>query len=220
MHTMKTFVIIPGLNEGKRIGKVIEKAKRHCDHIVVVDDGSADDTSAVAQQHGATVLRHAVNLGKGAGLKTGAEYAVAQGADALVFLDSDGQHDPALIPKFLKALETQDIVFGYRSFNKEMPLVFRFGNWFLNTWTRLLFGLSLRDTQSGYRALRASAYKQIRWESQGYSVESEMIANVGKRRLRYAQIPIPTIYADSHKGTTPFDGIQIAIDMLIWRFKR
>ena len=217
---MKVFAVIPAYNEAKRIGKVIEKAKRYVDQVVVVDDGSSDDTSVVSERYGVTVLRHVINLGKGAGLKTGAEYALSQGADAFVFIDSDGQHDPTLIPKFFKLLEHNDIVFGYRSFSKEMPFVFRFGNWFLNTWTKLLFGMALRDTQSGYRALRADAYRRIKWESTSYSVESEMIANAGKRNLRFAQIPIPTIYNDRHKGTTPVDGVKIALDMLIWRMRR
>jgi len=133
-------------------------------------------------------------------------------------IDADGQHDPAEIPHFLKALDGADIVFGYRATNKSMPFVFRFGNSFINYVVFLIYGVKLRDTQCGYRAFTADAYRKIRWKARDYSMESEMIANAGKKKLAYAQVPIRTIYADRYKGTTVLDGIRIVFRILGWRF--
>jgi len=214
------YVIIPAKNEQKRISPVIRKVKKYVGNIIVVDDGSTDETSAVAKKEGTIVLRHIVNLGKGAALKTGSDYAVKEGAKKLVFIDSDGQHQPEEIPNFLKKLDNADIVFGSRSLDARMPAVFRFGNWFINQVSNILFGINLSDTQSGYRAMTAQAYKKIRWMSTSYSVESEMIANAGKKKLKYAEIPIKTIYAEKYKGTTVFDGVKIVLNMIWWKISR
>ena len=93
---------------------------------------------------------------------------------------------------------------------------FTLGN-FINQVNNLLFGVKLSDTQSGYRALRAEAYKKIRWSSADYSLESEMIANLRKASLGYKEIPIKTIYPDKYKGTTIVDGVRIVLNMIWWR---
>ena len=217
MASEKLFVVIPAYNEGKRIAKVIRKARRYCENVVVVDDGSSDNTSEVAEKEKAVVLRHIINIGKGAALKTGCDYAVKQKADKIIVMDADGQHDPALIPLFVKVLRNNDIVFGCRKFNKKMPLIFRFGNSFINKVQEILFNIRISDTQSGYRAFTADAYKKIRWDAIDYSMESEMIANVSKNNLKYIEIPITTIYAEKYKGTTIIDGIKIVLKMIWWR---
>ncbi|MFC1769001.1 glycosyltransferase family 2 protein [Nanoarchaeota archaeon] len=215
----QVWAVIPAFNEGSRIGDVIEDTLKYVDKVIVVDDGSKDDTFEVASKKAKT-LQHVVNLGKGAALKTGCDYAVENGADEIVVLDADAQHDPKEISKFIKALENVDIVFGYRKLNQDMPFVLRFGNWFINTVTRILYGISLHDTQSGYRAFRSSTYKKIRWEAIDYSMESEMIANVGKHELKYTQVPIETIYGDKYKGTTVIDGIKIVFNMIWWKIAK
>ncbi len=219
---MNIFAVIPAYNEEKHITEVVEKTKRHisADRIIVVDDGSRDKTYAAAQKTGAVALRHIVNLGKGAALKTGCDYAVKKGAEAIIALDSDTQHDPEEIPNFAKALKDADIVFGYRSPDKRMPLVLKFGNWAIGTAIKILFRIHIKDTQCGYRAFTKEAYRKIMWTAADYSVESEMIALVGKNNLRYKQIPIETIYVDRYKGTTPLDGISIVMKMLWWRITR
>ena len=216
---MKVYAIIPGYNEASNIGQVIRKVMKHADEVIVVDDGSSDDTSSVAERAAATVLRHIVNCGKGAALTTGCEYAISQGADAIITIDADGQHDPAEIPKFLKALKDSDIVFGYRKLSREMPLELRFGNWFISTAAWALFRIRIYDTLCGFRAFTADAYKKLKWTSADYSVESEMIANAGKHRLRFRQVNVATIYIDRYKGKTLFDGIKIVISMLWWKIR-
>lgn len=214
---MKTWIIIPAHNESEKIGSVIDDVKKYCKNIVVVDDGSRDDTYGVAKSKKVVVLRHIVNLGKGAALKTGCDYVTKKEESNIIAIDADGQHEPKEIPKFLEALEEADIVFGVRKLNKNMPAVFRFGNWFINFVTYILYGLKLRDTQCGYRAFSTETYKRIRWNASDYSMESEMITNAGKKRLKYKEIPIETIYADKYKGTTVIDGIKVVLRMLGWR---
>jgi len=216
----KTWIIIPANNEEKNIAEVVKKSKKFSEKVVVVDDGSQDKTLFIAEKSGAFVLKHIVNLGKGAALKTGCEYAVKKGAEKIVVLDADGQHDPKEIPEFVKALDNVDIVFGYRRLNKKMPFVLRYGNWFIFFMTKLLFGLKIADTQCGYRSFTADAYNKIKWDAADYSMESEMIANAGKAHLKYSQIPIETIYSDKYKGTTVIDGIRIVLNMVWWRLTR
>jgi len=214
------WAVIPAHNESKRIGPVIEKVRKYIKKVIVVDDGSKDNTEQVAAKKGALVLRHIINLGKGAAVKTGCDYALKKGAEKIILIDADGQHDPDEIPKFLNALNNFDIVFGYRRMKKGMPIVIRWGNRFLNRMVGVLFGIQLRDTQCGYRAFTADAYKKIRWKATDYSMESEMIANVGKNHLNYREVPIETLYLDRFKGTTVLDGLKIGLDLIKWRLTR
>ena len=216
----KPWVVIPAYNEAKRLASVLKKVKKYSKHIVVVDDGSQDKTSAIAKKEKVEVLTHIVNLGKGAALKTGCKYAIAHGADAIITMDSDGQHDPAEIPNFLNALESCEIVYGYRKLSKTMPSLLKFGNWFISKGTKFLYGIELRDTQSGYRAFNTRIYPKIKWRAIDYSIESEMIANAARNKLPYKEIPIATIYTNKYKGTTVLDGMRIVWKMLWWRFRR
>ncbi|HLC75332.1 MAG TPA: glycosyltransferase family 2 protein [Candidatus Nanoarchaeia archaeon] len=213
---MGVVIVIPARNEASTIASVVHGALCH-GSVAVVDDGSTDATTAEAETAGAVVLQHVVNLGKGCALKTGCDYALMEGADRIVVLDADAQHDPAQIPDFLNALKTHDIVFGYRTFTADMPGILRFGNKFISRMTTTLYGISLRDTQCGYRAFTADAYKKLRWRAQDYSVESEMISNTGKQGLRYTEISIPTVYHNKYKGTTVLDGIRIVLKMIWWK---
>ena len=136
---MTLFAIIPAYNEEKKVREVIQKTKKYVPNIIVVDDGSHDRTSRVAEEENAKVLKNVINLGKGAALRTGCDYALQQGATQLVVLDADGQHDPELIPFFADHLREADIVFGYRRLSSSMPFILRFGNWFISTTARSLF---------------------------------------------------------------------------------
>lgn len=214
----KVFIIIPAYNESKHIINVLKKVKSQgYKNIVVVDDGSKDDTYKKVLSEKITILRHIINLGKGAALKTGCEYAIQNGADIIVVMDSDGQHKAEDISRFLNALKNVDVIFGSRELNESMPFILRFGNNFINFMVKLLYGITLKDTQSGFRAFKSDVYNKIRWESTNYSVESEMIANIGKNKLKYKEIMIETIYNDKYKGTTVLDGFKIVLNMIKWR---
>ena len=213
----KIFAVIPAHNEEKHIYEVVKKTKKYVDKVVVVDDGSKDRTIDMAKKCKVMVLRHLVNLGKGASLKTGCEYAIKNRADVIIAIDADAQHDPKEIPKFLVNIKKYDVVLAYRKINKNMPFVLRFGNWLINKTIKFLYGIKIKDSQCGYRAFTAKAYKRLRWKASDYSMESEMIANIGKHKLSYTEIPIETIYSDRYKGTTIFDGIKIVFNLFIWK---
>ena len=218
MKISNIWAVIPAYNEQKNIGSIIKKTKRYVDNIIVVDDGSNDKTKEVAEKSGAIVLRHVVNLGKGATLKTGCDFAVKKGAKFIIALDADAQHNPDDIPRFVEKSKKYDIVFSYRKTSRKMPIILRFGNWFISNIVRFLYGVGLNDTQSGFRAFSREAYSKIRWNASDYSMESEMISRAGKQKLKYVQIPIETIYSDKYKGTTVIDGIKIVINMIWWKF--
>lgn len=218
---MKTAVVIPVLNEGQRLIPIATEAVKHVDLVIIVDDGSeiAKSPQKSNFKDKVYIVRHAINLGKGAALKTGIETAIKLGGEIIVLMDGDGQHNPQDIPRFLSELENKkvDVVFGSRIIGKDMPFVMMFGNKFLSLVISYLFRIYISDTQSGFRALRASAYPLIKWDSTRYSVETEMIVNVGKKKLPFSDISIGTIYKDNYKGTTIIDGIRIFINILFWK---
>ena len=217
MKKSNLWAVIPARNEEKDIFRVVKKTKKYADNVVMIDDGSTDRTGLLGEKAGAMVLRHIVNLGKGAALKTGCDFAVRSGAKSIVVLDSDAQHNPKDIPRFAEKLKKYDIVFSYRKLGAKMPLVLRFGNWFISKFVKVFYGVDLKDTQCGFRAFSRDAYKKIRWNASDYSMESEMIARAGRQRLKYVQIPIQTIYSDKYKGTTVIDGMKIVLNMLGWK---
>jgi glycosyltransferase involved in cell wall biosynthesis len=216
---MKPYVIISAYNEAGHIGDVVRKVRKNGFHnVIVVDDGSRDATRDIAEKAGAIALRHMINLGKGAAMRTGAEYALRAGAKTLVFLDGDGQHDPAELPKLMTALRGNDIVFSYRRRTGKAPLVRRLGGRFINVLFKALYDIELRDSICGYRAMTTATYKKVRWNSTDYSVESEMIARAGRAGLKYTEVPIATVYHDKYKGMTVVDGFSVLGKLLLWRF--
>jgi glycosyltransferase involved in cell wall biosynthesis len=217
---MATCAVIPAYNEEKTIQEVVQRTLPFVQQVIVVDDGSRDHTFERAKAMGVIVLRHDINMGKGAALKTGCDYAVRKGAEQLVVLDADGQHDPEEIPQFIEALSHYDIVFGARQFSTEMPGVLKMGNRGLNLLVRALYHIKLQDTQSGFRAFTAETYQKIRWQATDYCMESEMIANAGKQRIRYIELPIKTTYLDRYKGTTVLDGLKIGLNLVFWRLRQ
>ena len=217
MKTNDAWIVIPAYNEAGHIRKLIERVRRYTKKIVVVDDGSRDNTFKAANESGAIVLKHIINMGKGAALKTGCDYVLSQGAKKIIVMDADGQHKAEDIPRFVDKLDSFSMVFGCRRFNKNMPAIFRFGNKFINNVSKILFGINIKDTQSGYRAFLASTYRKIRWQANDYSMESEMIANIGRNHIKYTEIEIDTIYSDRYKGTTVIDGVKIVLKMIWWK---
>ena len=212
----KTIAVIPAHNESQHIFEVVSKTKKYVDEVIVVDDASSDNTGELAKKAGAIVLRHVVNLGLGGTLKTGCEGALLRKADIIVTLDGDGQHDPEEILSLIKDIKEGrvDAVFGQRAFDKNMPFVKKVGNSFFGTFSRGLFGIKVRDTQTGFRAFTSDAYKKLRWKSADYAVASEMLINAERNKVRYKGKEVRTIYHDGYKGTTLLDGAKIAGKMI------
>ena len=188
--------LIPGYEEGPRIAPVVRAAARHLP-VVVVDDGSTDDTAAQAEAAGATVLRQVPNAGKGAALRAGFRHALDGGAEAVVTLDADGQHDPDEIPAFLAAFERDrpELVIGRRDFSS-MPPVRRLSNT-LGGWAfSAAVGQSIPDNQSGYRLIGRTLMRALLdSDESGFEFEVEMIARCIALGLPIAWVPIRTIYA-------------------------
>lgn len=214
---MKTAIIIPCYNEEKHIGELIKKLKKYKHKIIVIDDGSSDNTYEIAQKNKVDVLKHIVNFGKGAAVKTACDYAIQKKFDNIILMDGDGQNRSEDIPRILDTLKTSELVITYRVYDKNMPFVMYFGNRFINWLSALINGKKIKDTQSGFRAFKANIYGKIRWDSADYGLESEMIARAVKHKVAIKQIPIATIYHDSFKGTTIFDGIKIVANILKWK---
>ncbi len=216
---MKTIAVIPAHNEEKHISEVVYETKKHVDEVIVIDDYSKDQTSVLAKKAGAIVIRHRVNLGKAGGLKTGCELAFQLGGEVIIFLDGDGQHNPAKIPVFLEEIQKgAQIVFGVREDISSMPFTRKLGTKALEIMMSTLYGLHITDTQCGYRAFRADIFPLIKWKSKNYHADAEITARVGKKKLRYKTIPIETIYHDAYKGMTVTDGMGLLFKLFIWRF--
>ncbi len=219
---MKIFVVIPVFNESKRIKAVIEDIRKTGLNlnILVVDDGSTDDSFRVVKKTNTQIIRHKVNLGKGAAMKTGAAAAFSQGAEAVIFMDSDGQHSAKDLFNFSTKLNKGfEVIFGIRKLDLNMPL-FRFlGNKFASVLVNLLFGIYISDILCGFRAMTQKAFDKIGWESLGYGVEIEMVIRTAKHSLKYCEIPVETIYYDRNKGVTILDSFGTIIEIFRWRLK-
>jgi polyprenyl-phospho-N-acetylgalactosaminyl synthase len=218
---MKTLVVIPAYNEAQVIGKTI-KGLLDCISagVLVVDDGSVDATSKAAVEAGASVVRHPVNLGLGASLETGFEYARRFGFDSVVSFDADGQHSPPDVGRLLDALGDSDLVVGVRAIDfSRMPHIKRLGNAALNLFTKAIFGVSSRDSQSGLRALNRRALNAINLRSLRYAVSSEILYEAYKAGLRVSEVEVHTIYTSYslRRGTGVFDGLNIVWRMIIHR---
>jgi glycosyltransferase involved in cell wall biosynthesis len=201
--------LIPGYNEAPRIGPVVETARRFLP-VLVVDDGSSDATGSVAAEAGATVIRQDPNQGKGAALRAGFRRALVDGAEAIVTLDADGQHDPAEIAEFLDLwsratvpADRPDLVIGARNV-RSMPPVRRLSN----TLGRLAFswavGRDIPDNQSGYRLVsRRLAEATLASDEAGFTLEVEQITTCIRLGGRIDWLPIRTIYAGAPSHIRP-----------------
>ncbi len=171
--------------------------RQYADRVIVVDDGSSDRTAEIAKKVGAEVIVHETNRGKGAALKTGFE--AAKGYDVIVTMDSDGQHNPADIPKLIAPIieGKADMVNGSRYLNgmdKNTPIYRRFGQIVLDRFTNVNSGLKVTDSQSGFRAFAGYTRDFFRFQSDGMAIESEMLADVGKAKLRVKEVEICVRY--------------------------
>lgn len=200
----RVVALIPAHDEGPRIGRVVRATLEHLP-VIVVDDGSADETAARAREAGATVVEQRPNQGKGAALRAGFGRAIAAGHDAIVTLDADGQHDPAEIPRFLEAWSKAGpehrpmLVIGRRNF-RTMPPTRRLANELGGRAFSWAVGRPIPDNQSGYRLIeRRLAEAMLGSDESGFELEVEMITTCIRLGGSFAWVPIRTIYgAPSH----------------------
>jgi len=213
-------VILPAYDEEVSIGSIVLLTKLYADKVIVVDDGSKDRTTEIARKAGAEVIIHEKNTGKGGALKTGFAAAVKMGADVIITMDSDAQHNPADIPKLAAPIikGEADMVNGSRYLNgqdKNTPAYRRIGQTVLDKATNINSGLHITDSQSGFRAFVASIVDIFRFNATGMAIESEMLADAGKAGLRIKEVEIDVRYDVDGSTVNPVQhGLQVLVSIL------
>jgi len=211
-------VILPAYNEEVSIGSIVLLTKHYVDNVIVVDDGSSDRTAEIARKAGAEVIVHEVNKGKGSALKTG--FSAAEGADIIVTMDSDGQHNPRDIPRLVQPIlkGEADLVNGSRYLNgldRNTPLYRRVGQRVLDRFTNLNSGLKITDSQSGFRAFAASTKEFFRFNAQGMAIESEMLSDAAKSGIRIKEVEIGVRYDVDCSTKNPIQhGLEVLVIVL------
>ncbi|MCB9802588.1 glycosyltransferase family 2 protein [Candidatus Nomurabacteria bacterium] len=221
---MKIFVIIPSFNEAERIGRVLEELSILPYQVVVVDDGSSDQTAEVLKNYSVDYLRHKINRGQGAALRTGTDYALEQGADIIVHFDADGQFLTTEIEKIIYPLKNQEIeiVFGSRFLGIKSEINF-LKKFFILPFAHLVnflfFGIRTTDPQNGFRAFKSSVAKKIQIEQDGGAHCSEILAKAFQNKLKWKEVPVTVLY--NRFGQSVFasrgrgqSGLQILRDLL------
>jgi glycosyltransferase involved in cell wall biosynthesis len=205
---MTTGAIIPALNAARHLPGLLDELRRRQPELrlLVVDDGSADDTAAVARAHGAEVVRHEVNRGKGAALATGFAHAVARGWEWALTLDADGQHLPSEVAAFLAAAAAggHDVLVGSRmAAPAGMPWIRRATNRFTSAVVSRLAGQRIPDSQCGYRIFRVAPLAGLRLRTARYDTESEILVRLARRGCRIGAVPVTSVYGEERSSIRP-----------------
>ncbi|MEA3254901.1 MAG: glycosyltransferase family 2 protein [Candidatus Altiarchaeota archaeon] len=212
---MKISVIIPAYNEGPRIGGVLEGIPGGVDEVVVVDDGSDDDTGGIATAMGARVIRHEKNKGKGNAIKTG---ILKSKNEVLVFMDGDGQHDPRYITKIVKPLlkDDADVVIGNRFHNgfSGTPAHRIISNTLTRSMINIITKEGVKDPLSGYRAITRGAIEELQLDGNGFEIEIELILQAIERGYRISYVNVPLIYGVKKSHLRNLDSIKITLRLI------
>jgi len=228
---MKTVVVIPAYNEGWGIGKVIKEVKDLGLDVIVVDDGSIDETKEIARQSGAIVLNHCINRGQGAALQTGINFSLNFGADIIVTFDADGQHnskeikeiiDPILSGEFDVVLGSRFIKSKISNLKTNIPMlrkfILRLAAWF----TRLYTGVKVTDAHNGFRAFSKNSAALIEIKQDGMAHASEIIEQIKKHQLKFKEVAVTINYTDYSlkKGQKLTNSFKIILDLIIGRISK
>lgn len=201
---MRIIVLIPAFNEQAAIEGVVKKSLQYASDVLVIDDGSSDNTSDIAEKAGASVLKHPTNFGKGVALRDA--FSQVNGYDIVVTIDGDGQHNPDEIPVLIKPIQDNkaDFVNGSRylnGFDENTPAYRRVGQRVLDIATNITAGTSVTDSQSGFRAFRGDTISYYKFRDPGFGIESEMIADASENNLRILEVPITVKYDVENSST-------------------
>jgi glycosyltransferase involved in cell wall biosynthesis len=221
---MNVVIVIPVYNEAAAIGGVIEDVRNHgFNRIIVVDDGSEDESYYVAAAHDVLALRLKINRGKGAAVKTGIMAANLLDADVVVTFDGDGQHDPADIAPLIAPILTgkSDVVLGSRLLNRDkMPRIKVLANFIGNCVTWLFYGLLVSDSQSGLRAYSRYAALIIDTKADKYEYDSKVIREIKNNRLRFIEVPVHTRYTEYSNQKKNRQGLvngMVTLYRMVWK---
>ena len=218
----ETFIVagMPMYNEEETIGTVVTLALKYADAVICVDDGSSDSSARIAEACGATVIRHRINRGYGGALKSLFIKAIEMKATALVVLDSDGQHKVEDIPILLKPIldKQADFVIGSRFIDggggTDMPAYRRLGIKVITAASNLSRDISIKDTQSGFRAFSAHALEVLRFDCEGMELSLEMLEDAHEKQLKISEVPTVVRY-DVPKGSN-FTAVSHGFTVLSW----
>jgi glycosyltransferase involved in cell wall biosynthesis len=209
----RPFIVIAAHDEARHLNPLLKKLAKITKNIIVVDDGSTDSTTRIASRYTKHCLRHKKNLGKGASMRTGADFAFDKlGANYVIFMDGDGQHDPDDLQHFFALLDQKkppELIFGLRNLKQGMSLGRVLGNRAISFLIWMLFDFYISDSLSGYKAMSKKNYQKLRWQSNNYSVEVEITCRTARNYLPFATVPIKTIYHDTDKKMQLIDGFKI-----------
>lgn len=204
---MKTCVITPTYNEAKNIGEVVRQIRIQNLEVIVVDDGSEDNTSKIAKDNGALVLRNQNNEGKGASLIKGFNYALKNNFDAVITMDGDGQHEASDIPYFIRlaAYSNSGIFMGNRmSKPKSMPWIRILTNKFMSWMISKIARQHIPDTQCGFRLIKREVLEKLDLKTRKYETESEILIKSSRLGFKIESVPIKAIYAREKSQINPF----------------
>lgn len=204
---MNICILIPAYNEAKAIGAVIRALRAKGLDVLVVDDGSSDGTTAVAQESGAVVLTNVKNQGKGFSLQRGFDHIISQNYEALITMDGDGQHAVEDIDSFLRlyAEKKPDVICGNRmKDHKGMPFIRFLTNQIMSGLISFVCRQKVYDTQCGYRLITTNVLKNVQLFSSAFEIESEVLIRASKKKYCIASVPVRTIYAGEQSKINPF----------------
>jgi glycosyltransferase involved in cell wall biosynthesis len=204
-HKISVLAGIAAYNEARYVGSIVLQTRQYVDKVIVVDDGSTDNTAGVAGLAGAIIVRHTENRGKGAAIQSILAEAKRRNPDVLVLLDADAQHDPNEIPILIKpVLEGFDLVIGSREAqNDKTPRYRRIGKKVISGSTRLASKADVFDSESGFRALSPKAINELDLKEKGFAIESEMITRAADKNLKITEVPISNIYTTDGSTLNP-----------------
>ena len=210
----KVAALIPAYREAAHIAEVVRRVRAQLAHVLVVDDGSPDDTAERARQAGAEVIVHAQNAGKGAAIKTGFKVLLERGFDYVLILDGDGQHLPEEIERFLSAASTTPcgMLVGNRMHKTDgMPLVRLLTNRYMSCLISWLCRQPIPDTQCGFRMIHRDVIPSLYCESNAYDYETEMLFIASQKGHRIGNVPVTTVYGSETSKIHPLrDGLRFA----------
>lgn len=215
---MQTCVIIPTFNEARAIGGLVERIRLQGFNVVVVDDGSRDDTSLISGEKGAVVLRNPANEGKGASLKKGFSFALENNYDAVITMDGDGQHQPDDIPYFIRLAQYSQsgLFIGNRmSRARNMPFLRLLTNRVMSWLISALAKQKIPDTQCGFRLIKKEVLKDIRLETSKYETESEILVKAARAGFKIESVPIKSVYSGEKSKINPFTDTLRFLRLLI-----
>jgi glycosyltransferase involved in cell wall biosynthesis len=213
----KYFVVVPAYNEVKNIRRCVNHILKFSKNVIVVNDGSSDGTREILDSiPGIHTIHLDKNEGKGKAMRIGAEMSWQLGADGIIYMDGDNQHDPKHIPEFEKLLKENDIVVGVRVLKTSVPWWRKIGNMIMVKLMRYLFEISLIDMMCGYRAFTKQGYQSISWTSDSYGVEIEALTKIGRNKIPFITLVVDTIYHDKYKGFSLIDAIKILFQIPVW----